>query len=119
MDGEKVLKYALIGGGVIIGGIVVFRVLDMMLAPPMTGTDGTLASNPGQLPFQPSGLADVNRAGESTGTALGRVFERAIDRGAGAYETYTREVSQTNRQRESANANNAARDAKLRAAGGR
>lgn len=110
------VKYALISAGVVVSGVVLYKVGSMILAPTP------------ELPVSPNpsvpadAYTNTNRAGESAATAVSRVFERAIDAAAEGYQTYTREVSATNRANAAANAqnrtNDAARQAKLNAVGG-
>lgn len=100
---DNTVKYVLIGGGVLVGGFVLYRVLDMALSPASTPA---LTDNVSPNPAVPADA--YGRRGESDATAIGRVFERAIDRIGEGYVTYTREVSQTNRQRTAAAANDAA-----------
>jgi hypothetical protein len=111
------VKWALIGTGVVVGGVVLYKVGSMMLAP----------SAP-ELPVSPipsvpaSEYPDRNRSGESDVTAVSRVFERAIGAASEGYRTYTTEVAATNRANAARAAtqrvDDAARTAKLRAAGG-
>jgi len=112
---SPVLKYALIGGGVIVGGFVLYRIVDMAVSPSSPATGGGL---PDVSPNPAVQREQYGRQGESDVTAIGRIFERAIDRIGEGYVTYTREVSQTNRERDrtrGAANDDAARQAKLRA----
>ena len=115
---SPVLKYALIGGGVIVGGFVLYRIVDMAVSPSSPATGATGGGLPDVSPNPAVQREQYGRQGESDVTAIGRIFERAIDRIGEGYVTYTREVSQTNRERDRtrmASNDDAARQAKLRA----
>jgi hypothetical protein len=114
---DNTVKYIAIGGGVIIGGLFLMRILDMMVSPqPVMGLNQGFAGGVPGAGLDPNTIG--SRAGESDVSAIGRIFERAIDRVGEGYQTYTREVAQTNRERDrtrGAANDDAARQAKLRA----
>ena len=116
------VKGALIAGGVLVGGYVLWKGFSIVTAPSLA----TATESP-PLPAPGVPLNNANRAGESDATAIGRVAETAIDRIAQGYQTYTTQVSQTIREREAraaaqaahrgggiTDAQAAARNAKLR-----
>lgn len=117
------VKGALIAGGVLVGGFVLWQGFKMVTAPSLPDNAGAGAP----LPAPGAPLDGASRAGESDATAIGRVAETAIDRISRGYQTYTEQVSQTNREREAraaaqaaqrggglSDAQAAARNAKLR-----
>ena len=117
------VKGALIAGGVLVGGFVLWQGFKMVTAPSLPDNAGAGAP----LPAPGAPLNNANRAGESDATAIGRVAETAIDRVSQGYQTYTTQVSQANREREAraaaqaaqrggglSDAQAAARNAKLR-----
>jgi len=99
------VKGALIAGGVLVGGFVLWQGFKMVTAPSLPDSMG--AGQP--LPAPGAPLDNASRAGESDATAIGRVAETAIDRIAQGYQTYTTQVSQTIREREARAAAQAAR----------
>jgi len=98
------VKGALIAGGVLVGGFILYKGFQAATAPSLP--DNTGAGAP--LPAPGAPLNNANRAGESDATAIGRVAETAIDRIAQGYQTYTTQVSQTIREREARAASQAA-----------
>lgn len=116
------VKGLLVAGGLAVGGLLLYKGFQMVTTPSLPDS----AASPA-LPVPGAPLNDANRAGESDATAIGRVAETAIDRIARGYQTYTEQVSQTNREREAraaaqaaqrgggiTDAQAAARNAKLR-----